>query len=469
MKRSSLSTQLAFYAAFSTLLTLVIAIGLLALVRHTQRKADLTAELIKTNKDSAYLLMESASTTHSNLNTTLRLKDPDELEQAIASLEKKQAAILGMLATQAADNPALKAAYQREIEASAVSIKAMLLGENAKAFEQLLETVNPLHDAFLAAIKLQETAVNRRLDETQAANRAALRRTLVQWAAVTGVSLLLLMAYGWNFRRRVVARLREAADAIGDVTELVSTHSKQVSEMSDGLSRDACTQASSLEETSASINEITSLSRTNHEQSQTAVVLAGEARAAADQGSRQITDMQQAMDEIKAAGAAIGKIIKSIDEIAFQTNILALNAAVEAARAGEAGAGFAVVANEVRSLSQRAAEAARDTADRIADSISKSERGALLSNQVFQSLAMITERTSKVDDLIRQIAGAIQEQDEGIRQVNTAVTQIDKLTQSGAAAAETGSAAATELQAQAVRLREVVGTLQQVVGLVPGK
>jgi methyl-accepting chemotaxis protein len=169
------------------------------------------------------------------------------------------------------------------------------------------------------------------------------------------------------------------------------------------------------------------------------------------------------MDDIKEAGGNIAKIIKSIDEIAFQTNILALNAAVEAARAGEAGLGFAVVADEVRSLAQRSANAARETAEKIQDSIAKSDRGVQISQQVSKRFEEIMDKVRKVDNLVANIATASKEQSQGISQVSSAVNEIDKVTQSNAAGAEQSAAAAQELNGQADLLNEALEEMHQLM------
>ena len=169
------------------------------------------------------------------------------------------------------------------------------------------------------------------------------------------------------------------------------------------------------------------------------------------------------MDAIKGASDDISKIIKTIDEIAFQTNILALNAAVEAARAGEAGMGFAVVAEEVRNLAQRSAQSAKETAGKIEDSVKKSEHGVQICGKVAQSLSAIVGKARQVDTLVAEIAQASKEQTQGIEQVNTAVSQMDKVTQSNAGNAEETAAAAEELSAQSVVLQDSVATLLALV------
>jgi methyl-accepting chemotaxis protein len=180
-------------------------------------------------------------------------------------------------------------------------------------------------------------------------------------------------------------------------------------------------------------------------------------------------EMLAAMNSIKQSSYNISKIIKTIDEIAFQTNILALNAAVEAARAGEAGMGFAVVADEVRNLAQRAAQAAKETAAMIDESITRSGAGVGISGRVAETLVQITEKARKVNEIVAEIATASNEQSSGVAQVNSAVSQMDKVTQSNAAGAEETAAAAEELSAQAVTLHQTVDELMSLVGGQTGR
>jgi methyl-accepting chemotaxis protein len=260
---------------------------------------------------------------------------------------------------------------------------------------------------------------------------------------------------------------RELAHLVGQLSEgsnRVHDSGSSVASASQSLAEGSSEQAASLEETSASLEEMASMTQRNAENAQKANDLARGARNAADKGATDMQAMATAMDAIKASSDDIAKIIKTIDEIAFQTNILALNAAVEAARAGEAGMGFAVVADEVRSLAQRSAQAAKDTAAMIESAIAKTTQGVEINAKVGTALTDIVTKARQVDELVAEIAQASKEQSQGIVQINSAVTQMDKVTQHNAANAEESAAAAQELRAQSQVLRKAVTELQQLVG-----
>lgn len=253
-------------------------------------------------------------------------------------------------------------------------------------------------------------------------------------------------------------------DELTALSEGVTTASSQIAVASQTLANGAGDQAASLEETSASMEEMSSMTHRNAENAAKAKALTNQTRAAADTGATAMEEMTVAMDQIKKASDEVSKIIKTIDEIAFQTNILALNAAVEAARAGEAGMGFAVVADEVRNLAQRSALAARETSDKIEASIRKSERGVAISGKVAESLKEIVAKAREVDDLVNEITTASKEQHQGIQQINIAVAHVDRITQSNAAGAEESAAAAEEMSTQAQALTTSIEALQALVG-----
>jgi methyl-accepting chemotaxis protein len=212
------------------------------------------------------------------------------------------------------------------------------------------------------------------------------------------------------------------------------------------------------------LEELSSITQRNTENAQRTDNVAKQTRLAAD---RSVSDMQAltaAMEAIQRSSDDIAKILKVINEIAFQTNILALNAAVEAARAGEAGMGFAVVAGEVRNLAQRSGQAARETAEKIENAIRNTNRGVELSANVGRALNEIAAKARQVDELAAEVAQASHEQTQGITQINGAVGQIDRVTQSNAASAEQSAAAAEELRSQALLMERSVQALLQLVG-----
>jgi len=248
--------------------------------------------------------------------------------------------------------------------------------------------------------------------------------------------------------------------ALGQVTEAVSQVTSASGEISTGaqnLAEGANEQASSLEEVSSSLEEMSSMTKQNADNSNQAKILATEARSAANSGDSSMKKMAEAIKEIKQSSDNTAKIIKSIDDIAFQTNLLALNAAVEAARAGEAGKGFAVVAEEVRNLAMRSAEAAKNTANMIEESVKNADGGVKIAEEVASALSKIVDRAQKVGDLIAEIAAASNEQALGIEQVNIAVAQMNQVTQSNAANSEESASASEELSGQAGELAKMVG------------
>jgi methyl-accepting chemotaxis protein len=258
--------------------------------------------------------------------------------------------------------------------------------------------------------------------------------------------------------------LSRVSDSLNDGSNQVASAAGQVSSSSQSLAEGASEQAASLEETSSSLEEMASMTKRNSANSQKANDLAKQARTAADKSVGDMQAMSAAMQAIKVSSDDIAKIIKTIDEIAFQTNILALNAAVEAARAGEAGMGFAVVADEVRNLAQRSAQAAKETAAKIEGAIGKTAQGVQISGKVAEALNEIVAKARQVDELAAEVASASREQTQGITQINTAVGQMDKVTQSNAANAEECAAAAEELNAQAETMKQSVGDLLKLVG-----
>jgi methyl-accepting chemotaxis protein len=257
---------------------------------------------------------------------------------------------------------------------------------------------------------------------------------------------------------RAMEKLDSTLQEVAESATSASSSSQQLAAAAESIASGAQEQAASLEETSASLEEITAAVRQSADNANQASQLASSSKDSALQGQEVVAKAITAMSEINAASAKISDIISTIDEIAFQTNLLAVNAAVEAARAGDEGRGFAVVASEVRSLAQRSAVAAKEIKVLIQDSLRKVEAGSGLVNRSGETLQGIVGSVKRVTDIVGEIAAASGEQSTGVEQVNTAVTQMDQVTQSNSAQTEELSATAQSLADQAARLMELVGT-----------
>ncbi|MBI5521891.1 MAG: cache domain-containing protein [Desulfarculus sp.] len=275
-------------------------------------------------------------------------------------------------------------------------------------------------------------------------------------------ALVLLMSL---FITRAITRaINRVIAGLTDSSGQVATSSSHVSSTSQQLAEGSSRQAAALEESAAALEEMSSMTSTNAGHARQADGLMGQARQVVREANTAMGALTGAMQEISEASQQTSKIIKTIDEIAFQTNLLALNAAVEAARAGEAGAGFAVVAGEVRNLAMRAAEAAKNTAQLIEGTVQKIKEGSDLVDRTAQAFGQVAQSTNKVGDLVGEIASASSEQAQGIEQVSKAVAAMDQVTQQNAAHAQESAASSEQMNAQAKRLHELVGDLVALAG-----
>jgi len=376
-------------------------------------------------------------------------RDQEELVKLDASLKDEAKDALLKNLTSAATN------YAKALDAMIVAKQ-----ERNQLIAGQLDKIAPQFTEALVKVRDSVTEFQSGLEERM---RAEQRRSEFQVLIFTASAALIGIVAAWFVIRSITRPISAIADQLS--SESAQTHSAalQVAEVSTAMSDGASRQAASLEESSASLHEMASMTQRNSEGAQSAKTLAAEARSTADAGARDMASMRTAMSAIQSSSSEISKIIKTIDEIAFQTNILALNAAVEAARAGEAGAGFAVVAEEVRNLAQRSAQAAKETAAKIADASAKSEQGAQISSQVAGSLDSIVQKIRQLDEMVGAIAQASHEQSEGIGQLNQAVAGMDQITQSNAALAQQSAASAEQLQGQSAQVRIAVDELMRMV------
>ncbi len=461
-------TGFAGLVAASALVALVAAASLGGIGRTigTVAKRAIPASLIASQLER-YNRANFAATQRHLLSQTPEQKT--RLERDMKEASEKMTALYQQLEPLLASHEA-RAAFARVQEARPaytdtrkLVLAASNRGDAATAFKLLNDQLYPSYEKYVNCLV---ELIRQSSDEAESTSNQAkeeARSSQILLISSSAFSVLAGAVLGFLIVQRLSRTLGPLSEVLHEGASQVASAATQIASASQSLADGASRQAAALEETAASLHEMSSMTGETAKSAEGARVLANETRAAADAGARNMQQLTEAMRNIQAASDNIAKILGTIDEIAFQTNILALNAAVEAARAGSAGAGFAVVADEVRRLAQHSAQAAHETAQKIEESLRASDNGARLSGEVARNLTEIVQKARQVDDLIGGMATASQQQSRGIEQINAAVGEIDQVTQSTAAAAEESASAAEELCAQAAALQESVNGLSRLV------
>ena len=358
--------------------------------------------------------------------------------------------------------PAMQNVFKHFNEMLRVANLSLVLEQNAKdlalgnATSTMLTAIDLLNKLVLIDRDLAAA------DVKEALSQAGFLKVSSTGAVALGI--MVAVTLGVFVTRSINGALRRIIAGLNEGAVEVASASGQVSGAAQSLAEGSSEQAASIQETSSSLEEMSSMTNRNADNAREANNLMIEVKDVVVAANASMGRLTESMGEITKASEETSKIIKTIDEIAFQTNLLALNAAVEAARAGEAGAGFAVVADEVRNLAMRAADAAKSTANLIEGTVKKVKDGSDLVSRTNEAFQQVAGSSDKAADLVAEIAAASSEQAQGINQINTAVTELDKVTQQNAANAEESASAAEEMSAQAETMQGMVGELVAMVG-----
>lgn len=394
-------------------------------------------------EDRKKLIINQAEFVNKNLDQLIRLADTPEEKRNAAEVGENFPKLINIIRNE------LIPLIEQKAPESAFAQADDKIDATGSTISESLRLIN---DSVLAE---QQEAADLTKEQINLSTKFSL---LVCFAAM----ILVLPAF-YLVNRNINKTLNNVINNVAQTANRVGTAAGQVEAAGIELAEGNSNQAAAIEETSSAMEETSSMTRQNAENATHADGLMQDMASVIAEAATAMEQLTSSMQEALAASTETSKIIKTIDDIAFQTNLLALNAAVEAARAGEAGAGFAVVADEVRSLAMRAAEAARNTADLLEDTALKIKKGSHMVDGATTSFDKVREGARKAQGLVGEISAATREQAEGIKQINQAITEIDKVTQSNAATAEESSAASTELRTLADEMNLHIADLNALI------
>ncbi len=351
--------------------------------------------------------------------------------------------------------------FENHIAIKTEAIKNALSGKNETKFIKDYRGVEVLSSYEPVKIHDKKWAIVAEIDKSEAL--AAVYNLKINSLVIFLLSIITIVIAAILITKSITKPINRLVKDINQNSLFVASASNQLKNSSQQLAEGSTEQASSIQEISSTLEETSSMVTQNSRNSQESVNIASCVSHSSNKANREMDDMMKSMGDLKQSSNEIAKIIKVIDEIAFQTNILALNAAVEAARAGDAGQGFAVVAEEVRNLAQKSAQAAKNTAGIIEDNVNISEQGVMISRQVKDSLNEINTQSEKVNALLGEIAEASQEQAQGLLEVNKSISSIDQVIQNNASNAEESASASEELSSQSENMKLVVNNLVAII------